>query len=135
MIGQKLRLLGRHRLEAVSLWRGCCPGALPRNRHFRRGGLRCATLGAPFPSRAAKLPGHVFVCDVSRKSPSLSFPSLHYIHQCPSITLGPLAPDPARELDILWHDGDTLRVDRTEVSVLEEANQVGLGGLLEGKDG
>uniref|UniRef100_M8AXL3 Uncharacterized protein n=1 Tax=Aegilops tauschii TaxID=37682 RepID=M8AXL3_AEGTA len=44
---------------------------------------------------------------------------------------GPLATDPAGELDVLGHDGDALGVDGAEVGVLEEADEVGLGGLLE----
>ena len=46
-----------------------------------------------------------------------------------------LSADAAGELDVLGHDGDALGVDGAKVGVLEEANEVGLGGLLEGKDG
>ena len=49
--------------------------------------------------------------------------------------LGALATDAAGELDVLGHDGDALGVDGAQVGVLEEANEVGLGGLLEGEDG
>ena len=49
--------------------------------------------------------------------------------------LGALSTDPPGELDVLWHDGDTLGVDGAQVGVLEESNEVGLGGLLEGQDG
>ena len=49
--------------------------------------------------------------------------------------LGALATDAAGELDVLGHDGDTLGVDGAQVGVLEEANKVGLGGLLKGEDG
>ena len=49
--------------------------------------------------------------------------------------LGTLSTDPPGELDVLWHDGDTLGVDGAQVGVLEESNKVGLGGLLEGQDG
>jgi len=38
-------------------------------------------------------------------------------------------------LDVLWHNGDTLGVDGAQVSVLKEADQVGLTGFLEGSDG
>jgi len=38
-------------------------------------------------------------------------------------------------LDVLWHDGHTLGVDGAQVRVLEEADQIGLGGLLKGADG
>ena len=49
--------------------------------------------------------------------------------------LGALATDAAGQLDVLGHDGHALGVDRAQVGVLEEANQVRLGGLLEGDDG
>ena len=35
----------------------------------------------------------------------------------------------------LGHDADALGVDGAEVGVLEESDQVGLSGLLQGKDG
>ena len=44
--------------------------------------------------------------------------------------LSTLTTDTAGKLDVLWHDGDTLGVDGAQVGVLEEADQVGLGGLL-----
>ena len=49
--------------------------------------------------------------------------------------LSPLAADPPGQLDVLGHDGDPLGVDGAQVGVLEEADQVGLAGLLEGHDG
>ena len=45
--------------------------------------------------------------------------------------LRPLAPDAARELNVLRHDGDALRVDGAQVGVLEQADEVRLGCLLE----
>eukprot|EP00964_Phaeocystis_antarctica_P005499 scaffold3005_cov63-Phaeocystis_antarctica.AAC.3 len=45
------------------------------------------------------------------------------------------ATDAAGELDVLGHDGHALGVDRAQVGVLEDANQVGLGSLLQGDDG
>jgi hypothetical protein len=48
---------------------------------------------------------------------------------------GPLSPDAARELDVLGHDGDALGVDGAQVSVLKEPHEVGLGGLLQRRDG
>jgi hypothetical protein len=39
-----------------------------------------------------------------------------------------LATDAACQLDVLWHDGDTLGVDCAQIGVLEEAHQVGLTG-------
>lgn len=46
-----------------------------------------------------------------------------------------LSSDSASELEVLWHDGDSLGVDGAEVGVFEESNEVGLGGFLEGEDG
>jgi len=46
-----------------------------------------------------------------------------------------LATDPPGQLDVLGHDGDTLGVDGAQVGVLEQPNQVGLAGLLQGTDG
>ncbi len=48
---------------------------------------------------------------------------------------GPLSADPPGQLDVLGHDGDALGVDGAQVGVLEEADQVGLGGLLQGHHG
>ena len=45
------------------------------------------------------------------------------------------ATDSAGELDVLGHDGHSLGVDGAEVGVLEETNEVSLGGFLEGEDG
>ena len=46
-----------------------------------------------------------------------------------------LATDPAGQLDVLGLDGDALCVDGTEVGVLEEMDEEGLGCLLQRKDG
>jgi histone H3 len=51
------------------------------------------------------------------------------------INLRALTTDAAGKLDVLGHDGDTLGVDSAKVGVLEKTNKVGLGGLLECKDG
>jgi len=48
---------------------------------------------------------------------------------------GALTADSAGELHVLGHDGDTLGVDSAQVGILEEADHVGLRGLLEGEDG
>ena len=48
---------------------------------------------------------------------------------------GSLTSDSSGELHVLWHDGNSLGVDGTEVGVLEESNHVGLSSLLEGEDG
>ena len=49
--------------------------------------------------------------------------------------LSPLAADTAGQLDVLGHDGHTLGVDGAQVGVLEQADQVGLGRLLQGHHG
>ena len=46
-----------------------------------------------------------------------------------------LATDAAGKLDVLGHDGHTLGVDGAQVGILEEANKVCLGSLLQSKDG
>ena len=63
-------------------------------------------------------------------TPHSPLPTPHSINQ--SI---PFSANPAGELHVLGHDGDALGVDRTHVGVLKEANDVGLGGLLQGKEG
>ena len=45
--------------------------------------------------------------------------------------LGPLAPDPPGELDVLGHNGDPLSVDGAQVSVLKQPHQVGFASLLQ----
>ena len=42
-----------------------------------------------------------------------------------------LATNTSRQLDVLGHDGDALGVNGAQVGVLEQADQVGLAGLLE----
>ena len=49
--------------------------------------------------------------------------------------LGAFTTDTACQLDVFWHDGNTLGVDGAEVGILEQADEVGLSGLLEGEDG
>jgi hypothetical protein len=46
-----------------------------------------------------------------------------------------LPTDATRELDVLGHNGDALGVDGAEVGVLEQPDEVRLGGLLERRDG
>jgi len=46
-----------------------------------------------------------------------------------------LAANTARELEILGHDGDPLRVHGTEVRVLEQGDEVGFARFLECQDG
>jgi hypothetical protein len=47
----------------------------------------------------------------------------------------PLSSDASCQLDVLWHDGNTFGVNRAQVGVLEQANQVRLSGLLQRQDG
>ena len=49
--------------------------------------------------------------------------------------LSSFTPDPPCQLDILGHDGDSLSVDGTQVSVFEKTNQIGLAGFLQRHDG
>ena len=51
------------------------------------------------------------------------------------VNLAALSADAAGELDVLGHDGYPLGVDGAEVGVLEEGDEVRLGGLLERDDG
>lgn len=50
-------------------------------------------------------------------------------------TLGTLPTNSAGQLDVLWHDGDSLGVNRAKVGVFEQADEVGLARLLQGHDG
>ena len=49
--------------------------------------------------------------------------------------LSALATDAAGQLDVLGHDGHALGVDGSQVGVLEQADQVGLSGLLQRQHG
>ncbi|KAF8386907.1 vps-52 [Pristionchus pacificus] len=49
--------------------------------------------------------------------------------------LSTLSTDAAGELDVLGHDGHSLGVDGAKVGILEESDEVCLGGLLEGHHG
>ena len=48
--------------------------------------------------------------------------------------LSTLSSDSSCQLDVLWHNGDPLGVDGTQVGVFEEADEVSLRGLLQGHD-
>ena len=49
--------------------------------------------------------------------------------------LGPLAPDPPGELNVLGHNGDSLGMDGAQIGVLEQSNQISLTGFLESSHG
>ena len=70
-----------------------------------------------------------------RKDRALRFVIRGRAHALKMKSSGPLPANAARKLDVLGHDRDALGVDRAEVGVLEEADEVGLGGLLEREDG
>lgn len=53
----------------------------------------------------------------------------------PSTDLRPLATDPSCQLNVLGHDGHALRMDRAQIGIFEETNQVGLCCLLQSKHG
>jgi len=53
---------------------------------------------------------------------------------CPQGHLGPLSSDSSCQLDVLWHDSDTLGVDGAQVGVFKQADEVGFTGLLQGTD-
>jgi len=70
------------------------------------------------------------------KSPVLffcEFMGVHSLRVCQCLRA--FSTDTAGQLDILRHDGNTLGVDSTQVSVLEKTDEVGFGGFLEGQDG
>ena len=50
-----------------------------------------------------------------------------------STGLRTLSTDAASELDVLGHDGDSLGVDGAQIGVLEQADQIGFGSLLQSK--
>ena len=49
--------------------------------------------------------------------------------------LGAFATDTAGQLDVLWHNGDTLGVDCAQVGVFEETDEVSLGSFLQSHNG
>lgn len=46
----------------------------------------------------------------------------------------PLTTDTTCQLNVLRHDGDTVRMDSTQIGILEETNQVSLSSLLQSHD-
>jgi hypothetical protein len=49
-----------------------------------------------------------------------------------SSDLSAFASDTTSQLDVLWHDGDSLRVDGAQVGVFEQSNQISFAGFLQG---
>ena len=54
-----------------------------------------------------------------------------YIVKARASNLSTFTTDSAGKLDVLWHDGDTLGVNGTQVGIFEKTNQVSLASLLE----
>ena len=50
-------------------------------------------------------------------------------------SLSTFSTDSPGQLDVLWHDGDSLGVDGAQVGVFEESDQVSFAGFLESHDG
>ena len=48
--------------------------------------------------------------------------------------LSALPTDTTCQLDVFGHDGDTLGMDGAQVGVLKQTHQVGLAGLLQGRE-
>ena len=48
--------------------------------------------------------------------------------------LGTFTTDTSGQLDILWHDGDTLGMDSAQVGIFKKTNQVSLRSFLESHD-
>ena len=48
--------------------------------------------------------------------------------------LGSVATNAVSELEVFWHDGDSLGMDRTKVGVFKESDEVSFSRLLECKD-
>ena len=48
--------------------------------------------------------------------------------------LGTFTTDTSGQLDVFWHDGDTLGVDGAQVGVFEQSDQVGFTGFLQSHD-
>ena len=53
---------------------------------------------------------------------------------CETYILGTFTTDSAGQLNVLWHDGNTLGVDGAKVSVFKKTNEVSLSSLLKGID-
>jgi hypothetical protein len=93
-----------------------------------------STLSAGGPGPAVFPPDNQHPQLILPLSLSLSCPQLRAGLGAPP-SLGALPADAAGELDVAGHDGDALGVDGAQVRVLEEADEVGLRGLLERQDG
>ena len=49
--------------------------------------------------------------------------------------LSSFSTDSSGQLDVLWHDGDPLGVNCTQICVFEESHEVGFRSFLQGHDG
>jgi hypothetical protein len=69
-----------------------------------------------------------FCVNISRQARLQHFPGIL------EFDLGALSSNATAQLDILGHDGHTLSMDGSQVSVLKESHQVGLGSFLEAQN-
>ena len=53
-----------------------------------------------------------------------------YVYKSELINLRTFTTDTSGQLDVLWHDGDSLGVDGTQVGVLEQTHQISLARFL-----
>ena len=73
--------------------------------------------------------------DTHTISPLLYWTALRKIFQAAAvIRLGSFTTDATGQLNVLWHDGNALGVNGTQVGVFEQTNQVGFGGFLESQN-
>ncbi|KAL9263758.1 hypothetical protein AKJ16_DCAP18009 [Drosera capensis] len=82
--------------------------------------------------------------DIKLEHPYMSYPQIsttrrlrnqttHDLRFTPSQS-SPLAPDPPRKLNILGHNRHPLRMDRAQIRILKQSNQIRLRRLLERRD-
>ena len=91
-----------------------------------RGSIRCARF---LPTLRETLYTYVVV-RASAQTAKKEYIVKHRKREEQFVNLGTFSTDTASELDILWHNGDTLGVDGTQVGVLKQSNEVSLTGLL-----
>ncbi|CAK8680698.1 unnamed protein product [Clavelina lepadiformis] len=71
------------------------------------------------------------VLQLSRTQTALFRATLSVVGRECMITLSALASDSSCQLNVLWHDGDALGVDRAQVCVLKESDEVRLASFLQ----
>ena len=91
-----------------------------------RGSIRCACF---LPTLSKTVYTYVVV-RASAQTAKTEYIVKHRKREERFVNLCTLSTDTASKLDILWHNGDTLGVDGTQVGVLKQSNEVSLTGLL-----